>query len=277
MDDINATIDFDLSSPAKYVSGGWFSSDEFWIHPRRKLDTYVLLIGIKGMANIEVKGKPHSLTHNDILILPSGTEHYGFKRSHDVSYLWFHFHANISKDNSENKISVPVFMKCMAHSRLVQLGIQLLHVEQAKYSSPLAPNYQFSSLLLEIAEQYYQQSLLNTGGNPSKIYKIQEWIRVNSQKSLTLSQVAQQFHYNKNYLCRIFKGATRYTVQKYITMCKLETAKKVILTDDIPVKQIAKVAGFSDDKYMMRVFRQFEGMTFSEFKNAYCRVHFNKY
>ena len=157
-------------------------------------------------------------------------------------------------------------MKCMAHSRLVQLGIQLLHVEQTKYSSPLASNYQLSSLLLEIAEQHYQQSLLNIGSNPSKIYKIQEWIRVNSHKPLTLSQIAEEFHYNKNYLCRVFKKVTGYTVQKYIIMCKLETAKKVVLTDDIPVKQIAKIAGFSDEKYLMRVFRQYEGMTFGEFK-----------
>ena len=276
MGNIIYIIDFDLSSPAKYVSGGWFSSDGFWTHPRRKLDTYVLLVGIKGMAKIQVKDKIYSLTHNDILLLPSGIEHFGFEPSHDVSYLWFHFQANISRGDSENKVSVPVFMKCMAHSRLVQLGIQLLHVGQAKYSSPLASNYQLSSLLLEIAQQHSQQSLLNTEGTPSKIYKIQEWIRVNSYRSLTLTEIAHKFHYNKNYLCRVFKKVTGYTVQKYITMCKLEIAKKVIMTDDIPVKQIAKISGFADEKYLMRIFRQYEGMTLGEFKNAYCRVHFNK-
>lgn len=276
MDNIIRIIDFDLSTPARYVSGGWFSSDELWIHPRRNLDTFVLLVGISGMANIQISDIRFSLTHNDILILPPGIEHYGFEPSKDVSYLWFHFKADPSKKDSIYNISVPVYMKCMAHSRLVQLGIQLLHLEQTKYSSPLAPNYQLSSLLLEISEQHLKQSRQNTQGNLSKIYKIQEWIRINSHELLTLDQIAQRFHYNKNYLCRVFKKCTGFTVQKYITMCKLETAKKVILTDDLPVKQIAKISGFSDEKYLMRVFRQYEGMTFGEFKNAYCRVHFNK-
>ena len=276
MDNINHIIEFDLSTPAKYVSGGWFSSDGVWLHPRRRLDTYVLLVGIKGAAYIKTENNVYTLTHNDVLILPSGLEHYGYKPSYDLSYLWFHFQAESGSVSTANRISVPVFMKCMAHSRLVQLGIQLLHVEQTKYSSPLATNYQLSSMLLEISEQFHQQSTQNSEGNPSKIYKIQEWIRINSQKNLTLNQIAEKFHYNKNYLCRVFKKATGYTVQKYITMCKLETAKKVIMTDDIPVKQIAKISGFSDEKYLMRVFRQYEGMTFGEFKNAYCRVHFNK-
>ncbi|MEX1377192.1 MAG: AraC family transcriptional regulator [Eubacteriales bacterium] len=269
------TLFFDLASPAKYVSGGWFATAESWLHPRRTIDTWVLIIGIKGMANIKISDNFFTVRPGDLLILPPNIEHSGYQSTKDVSYLWFHFSALDSDKAGESCISIPMYMHCTTHSRLVLLGIQLLHIEQAKYSSPLASNYQLSSLLLEIAEQY-RQSLIHGEDSTRKIYEIQEWIRVNAHNQITLEQVSQQFHYNKNYLCKIFKKATGHTVQKHITLCKLEIVKQALLTEDLPIKQITELSGFTDEKYLMRVFRQYEGMTFTEFRNAYCRVHFNK-
>lgn len=270
------TLLFDLSSPAKYVSGGWFASDESWVHPRRTLDTYVLIIGIRGKANITVLDKCYEISVGDVLIMPSNAEHLGYEKSINVSYLWFHFLAEPAAADGGGTVALPTYMHSLAHSRLVQLGIQLLHIEQADYPLPLAAGYQLSSLLLEIAGQFQQQSIQYGGDSPRKIYEIQEYIRINARQNLSLTQVAEHFHYNKNYLCKIFKKATGHTVQSHITLCKLEIAKQLLLTTDMQIKQIALSAGFADEKYLMRVFREYEGMTFRQYKNAYSRVHFNK-
>ena len=265
----------DLALPASYVSGGWFTASEPWIHSNRNLDTYVLIIGMKGKAHIQVGNAYYTVCPGDVLIMPPHIEHKGYQVSHEVSYLWFHFRTGAVDAKEKSTVSIPMFMPSMAHARLVQPGLQLLHIEQSKYTNALAYDYQLSLILLELSEQYQQQSLADKGEFPRKIHKIQEWIRVNAHQPMTLSQVAKEFHYNKNYLCKIFKRATGHTVQKYITLCKLEIVKQALLTGDIPVKQMTKMAGFKDGKYLMRVFRQYQGMTFSEFKNAYCRVHFN--
>lgn len=267
---------FSLSSPATYISGGWFSSEETWCHPTRRLDTYVLIIGVRGDAYIRVGDKLHTVNPGDVMIQPPGIQHAGYKKSKNVSYLWFHFLAGITAADYKNTSEIPLFMHSTAHSRLIQLGIQLLHIDQAKYHNPLAADYMITSMLLEISEQFNKMNSHEDDDLPRKMYEIQEWIRVNTHLNLTLDQVSEYFHYNKNYLCKIFKKTTSHTVQQYIIMCKLELAKQTMLIKDLPLKQIAKMAGFSDEKYMMRVFKQYEGMTLSEFKNAYCRVHFNK-
>jgi len=267
---------FDLTSPAQYVSGGWFNSSGSWKHPQRTLESYVLIVGVQGNAYIKVSAQNYTVCSGDALILPPNIQHSGYQESHDVSYLWFHFTAKVNANNSNNSIILPMFIHSHSHSRLLQLGVQLLHIEQAKYSNTLSVNYQLSSILLEIAEQYHYSSTIKQQDHPRKIYEIQEWIRINAKQPLTLSQVAEHFHYNKNYLCKIFKKETGHTVQNHITSCKLEIVKQALLTKNTPIKQLTKMINFSDEKYLMRVFRQYEGVTLSKFKNAYCRVHYNK-
>jgi YesN/AraC family two-component response regulator len=74
------------------VSSGQLVSDGHFIHPRRNLDTWVIIICIKGTLYISQDDRRYTLTENQYIILFAGHEHYGIKESgQELSYYWCHF------------------------------------------------------------------------------------------------------------------------------------------------------------------------------------------
>jgi AraC-like DNA-binding protein len=75
-----------------HVSSGQLLSEDHFIHPRRNLDTCVIIICIKGTLYISQDNRRYTLTENQYIILFAGHEHYGFKESgQELSYYWCHF------------------------------------------------------------------------------------------------------------------------------------------------------------------------------------------
>jgi AraC-like DNA-binding protein len=75
-----------------HVSSGQLLSEDRFIHPRRKIDTWVIIICTKGKLYISQDNRHYTLSENQYIILLAGHEHFGFKESDDkLSYYWCHF------------------------------------------------------------------------------------------------------------------------------------------------------------------------------------------
>lgn len=61
----------------------------------------------------------------------------------------------------------------------------------------------------------------------------------------------------------------------YIHDIKMTKAKELLTNTTMTVKEIAHHVGFSDEKYFMRLFKKYEKMTPSQFRNAYYLTHMN--
>ncbi len=279
--------EFNVDKPVKFISAGHFISSGEWIHPTRRIDTYVLIIGQNGTAYISENGEEYILNAGDTLLLSPNTEHGGYKKSENVSYYWFHFKLNDSAENTfeeytdnltfqnEHSLILPKFYESLRQDKLFILANQLLDIYESKYSNIYAGDYLMTSILIELSEQFYKNISHTLSDDSRNIYRICEWIRVNCQNKITLENVAEQFSYNKNYLCRIFKKHTGTTVQKYINRLKISLVKQYLCSTDKTVQEIAYIAGFDDEKYMMRLFKEFEMMTPGQFRNAYGKTHIN--
>lgn len=268
-------LNFGADRPLKLVSAGHFTSSGEWIHPKRTIDTYVLLIGERGTAYIYEGENEYSLTQGSSLILSPYTEHGGFKPSDNVSYYWFHFNINDDSYENKNELKIPKYFSGFHTERLFILSHQLLHVYESKYTNICAEDYLFTLILIELSEQFAVNTHTKPNDDDRNFYRIREWIRINSASKLSLDDVAEKFNYNKNYLCRIFKRHTGMTVQEYINKIKISKAKQYLYSTNKSVREIAFLVGYEDEKYMMRVFKQYEKMTPSQFRNAYTKTHMN--
>jgi YesN/AraC family two-component response regulator len=99
--------------------------------------------------------------------------------------------------------------------------------------------------------------------------KLTEWVRINYNKQLNLFRIAKQFHYNPDYLSTAFKKHTGVPLMKYITMSRIEAAKKELLNTHLSIKEIAFKIGFSDEKNFIKRFKLFEGVTATTYRNAF--------
>jgi AraC family transcriptional regulator len=82
----------------------------------------------------------------------------------------------------------------------------------------------------------------------------------------TTAQLAKQFNTSRRSLLRLFKATTGTSPSRYIEDMKLDSAKTLLATSKLAMKQIAHQAGYSTASHFTNRFHQLTGLTPSEFR-----------
>ena len=85
---------------------------------------------------------------------------------------------------------------------------------------------------------------------------------------LDVTELADAVGYSADYLSSLFKQSMGISIVRYTNLLRIKTAKTLLSNYDITIKEAAFSCGFSDEKYFMKVFKQLEGMTPSQYKNS---------
>ena len=99
-----------------------------------------------------------------------------------------------------------------------------------------------------------------------------EWIRTHYDTPLSVRNLSEKLGYHPTYLTSLLKKHTGYTIKGLLNYYRIDAAKNLLCTSpsaSYSVKRIASICGFVDEKYFMRVFRTLEGMTPSQYRNAF--------
>ena len=81
------------------------------------------------------------------------------------------------------------------------------------------------------------------------------FIREHITERISMDMLAEQACMSKDHFIRRFKSETGVTPNAYITQRKIERAELLLITTDLPVKEIADSLDFSDHAYFNRVFK----------------------
>lgn len=73
--------------------------------------------------------------------------------------------------------------------------------------------------------------------------------------------MAQLIYFNPHYFSRVFKQETGHTFMEYLTLIRIEEAKKFLLTTNLNISRIARKVGYQDGNYFSRVFNKKEGVS----------------
>lgn len=84
--------------------------------------------------------------------------------------------------------------------------------------------------------------------------------------SVTPKKISQNFFYNQNYLCKIFKQQTNLTMTAYINKIKINHAIQLLSSSNNSIENICNQVGISDKKYFYKLFRQQTGLTPNEYR-----------
>lgn len=68
------------------------------------------------------------------------------------------------------------------------------------------------------------------------------------------------------YFSALFKRVTGLPPRAYLTQYRLDRVRELLLSTDLPIARIAQQAGFSDQSYLSRVFREGEGSSPTEYR-----------
>ena len=98
------------------------------------------------------------------------------------------------------------------------------------------------------------------------IQKAMEIIRKEYDSGITLEEAARQLYVSEEYLSSQFKKETGYNFTETVRKYRIEKIKELLRTTKYKMNQIAGLVGYSDPKYMSKVFKEEEGILPTEYR-----------
>ncbi|WP_242633729.1 GlxA family transcriptional regulator [Alteromonas sp. KUL17] len=92
--------------------------------------------------------------------------------------------------------------------------------------------------------------------NDERIAVIQQWIDDHSSPPLSLNDLSNRFTMSERNLKRRFSSATGISVTQYIQAVRIDKAKKLLISTDRSVKEIALEVGYENDGFFTRLFKK---------------------
>ncbi len=99
-----------------------------------------------------------------------------------------------------------------------------------------------------------------------RLQKVLKYINTHLEEEISVDSLADIACLTKPYLIRQFKKFLGYAPLQYVMLKKIEKAQLLLVTDDIPVRDIASALGYTDASYFIRLFRKKVGMTPQEYR-----------
>lgn len=93
------------------------------------------------------------------------------------------------------------------------------------------------------------------------ILKVMDFLQKNYSKKVSLSQLCQEYHLSKTWLCKCFLEANNMTIFEYKIMLQLNAGKKLLASSDYSINKIADIVGFSSSRHFSSMFKKYNGTT----------------
>jgi YesN/AraC family two-component response regulator len=100
------------------------------------------------------------------------------------------------------------------------------------------------------------------------------YIESNYSKDIALQDIAGEVNITKQHLCRIFKNHVGITPNEYIAKKRIQEAKALLLCSEMTIMEIANEVGYQNNNYFTIIFKKFEGVTPSIFRQHVQRLTF---
>ncbi|GIN61675.1 hypothetical protein J27TS8_16680 [Robertmurraya siralis] len=104
------------------------------------------------------------------------------------------------------------------------------------------------------------------------IQAVLKYIEKNYQKGVTLEAAAEHVHLSPYYLSKLFKKELKINFVNYVTKRKMEKAKELLESTDLPVINIAMELNFQEPNYFSKVFKKVVGLTPSEYRKRAAEI-----
>jgi len=104
------------------------------------------------------------------------------------------------------------------------------------------------------------------GSYSQKVQNAIKYLYDNYRKPITVSDVAKTLDVSESYLSRIFRNETGKTVLEYLTIIRIEKAKRLLNKQVYKIYEVAEMVGYNTSQYFSQVFIKMTGMNPLEYR-----------
>lgn len=269
----------DSTGKANYIVCGQLVSESGFVHQKRCLLENVLIMVNEGTLFINTGGINYEVSKGQYILLRAGEWHYGVKESEGkLSYYWIHF----EKDEWEYSYaksagSMPEYGSFVVNGRIPVLFHQLADIAfeedvQARKMCHLA----VEMILIELSRENYSEGSGTHSEIPAALASAIEYINRNYIMNISVTDLAEKYGYTPDYFSTLFKKYMGISTIGFINKVRINASKALLANYGVSIREVAYSCGFSDEKYFMRVFRQVEGMTPTEYRKNSRKAYINE-
>lgn len=117
-------------------------------------------------------------------------------------------------------------------------------------------------------DRKFDGTMKNDGGS-SMVERVVKYIKQNYSKRLTLDTVAEEFMITGGHLCKLLKKKINRSFVDIVNEVRIGESKRLLTTTDMKVYEISSLVGFNDLEYFTHVFKKYNGVTPTYFRNNY--------
>ena len=98
---------------------------------------------------------------------------------------------------------------------------------------------------------------------------VMAWINENYAQRITLEGLAERFFISPFYLEKKFKESTGYTINQYVIDRRMGEAQRLLIFEDMSIKEIALAVGYGNLQYFYATFKKYAGKAPLAFREEY--------
>ena len=101
---------------------------------------------------------------------------------------------------------------------------------------------------------------------PGALRRVREYVEVHLEKNISLQMLASTAGLSMSHFARAFKQSQGVPPHEYLVRCRVRRVQELLATTDLPLSEIARASGFSDQSHCTRRFREQVGITPSGYR-----------
>ena len=226
-------------------------------------DLFSIFIPLAGELDYIIEGKKMHLGTGDLLIVSNNELHQSiFKRDVECEYVLLMVHLDFFIKHNCTDLADIFFNKVLGSDNVIpskqvfDTGIFDIIKRLDKYASEKNPNLVVvSSVIIELI--YNLDRLVAKAGKHNykqeKIKDIIEYIDDNLTGKISLEDISNHFYLTRQYLCKLFKQNTGFTINKYISYKRIVLVREYHLRG-MPLTIACEKAGFCDYSSFYRAY-----------------------
>lgn len=232
---------------------------------------------LEGKVKLKTSARSYSFGENEAFFMNTNTlcalENVNHCRleSHlfDKIFLGGHFRSvfetkYLNPVLQNNKIDVVIIRGETENQKRMLKKLQQLGVLQNKADVEFQTRSILSEiwlLLLEEIKNMDEQDVMANTQNQERLMTMLSFIHENYSKKLNLAEIAQSASVSKRECLRCFQNGIHESPFDYLIGYRIECAKKLLRSTDMPITEIALETGFSNNAYFSKIFRRECGET----------------
>lgn len=251
------------------ICTGHFIYEPGYIQRRNSYDSFLLMYIASGKLTLEYDNRTETAASGNFILLDCYKPH-GYHTDTGWESLWIHFDGPLARAYYDLIISQLGNIFSLQDTFPVLSKLQQIYDTFAQNHPVREPL--ISKQLTDILTAMLLSSPLHPEANPHShtMEEIITYIHEHFTEDLTIGDLAAHAMLSPYHFIRIFKKETGFTPHEYIVNIRLNTAKYLLKTTDLSIKDICFHTGFSCESVFCAAFKKHVGNTPGEYRKHCC-------